>query len=182
MVGLPGFGPGSRAPEAHSLDQASRQPHAIQESKPSTSLFIPKLIPKPVTIDWESYRQWYLQNHNKSTLGYAINYAVQYADILADASKVRLLSSLNKDKRRLVMIALANLSKCARVTEKKKQHLRKFVNRQMKCYQLIVSSRLGILFHSPSFLLFSFHHLGWWSSFLARASVLVVNRHVTRYP
>ena len=26
VVGLPGFGPGSRAPEAHSLDQASRQP------------------------------------------------------------------------------------------------------------------------------------------------------------
>ncbi len=25
-MGLPGFGPGSRAPEAHSLDQASRQP------------------------------------------------------------------------------------------------------------------------------------------------------------
>ncbi len=28
MVGLPGFGPGSRAPEAHSLDHASRQPLA----------------------------------------------------------------------------------------------------------------------------------------------------------
>ncbi len=26
MVGLPGFGPGSLAPEAKSLDQASRQP------------------------------------------------------------------------------------------------------------------------------------------------------------
>jgi hypothetical protein len=26
LVGLPGFEPGSRAPEAHSLDQASRQP------------------------------------------------------------------------------------------------------------------------------------------------------------
>ena len=28
-MGLPGFGPGSRAPEAHSLDQASRQPLSI---------------------------------------------------------------------------------------------------------------------------------------------------------
>ncbi|MGB9135476.1 MAG: hypothetical protein WCC63_07860, partial [Candidatus Bathyarchaeia archaeon] len=43
--------------------------------------------------------------------GYAISYAVGYADVLADSSKVHLLSSLTKDKRRLVMIALANLSK-----------------------------------------------------------------------
>jgi hypothetical protein len=30
-VGLPGFEPGSRAPEAQSLDQASRQPHFMLE-------------------------------------------------------------------------------------------------------------------------------------------------------
>ena len=31
MVGLPGFEPGSRAPEAQSLDHASRQPHFMLE-------------------------------------------------------------------------------------------------------------------------------------------------------
>ena len=29
VVGLPGFEPGSRAPEAHSLDQTSRQPQSF---------------------------------------------------------------------------------------------------------------------------------------------------------
>jgi len=34
---------------------------------------IPNLIPKAISIDWELYIQWYLQNHNKNTLGYALN-------------------------------------------------------------------------------------------------------------
>ena len=110
-VGLPGFEPGSLASEAKSLDQASRQPHANQESKPSKSLLIPNLIPKAISIDWKSYTQWYLQNHNKNTLGYALNYARKYADVLADPLSMHRRTSLSKAKKRMTMIALANLSK-----------------------------------------------------------------------
>ena len=99
VVGLPGFEPGSLASEAKSLDQASRQPHANQESKPSTYLLIPNLIPKAISIDWKSYTQWYLQNHNKNTLGYALNYARKYADVLADPSSAHRITSLSKAKK-----------------------------------------------------------------------------------
>jgi len=69
------------------------------------------LIPKAISIDWKSYTKWYLQNHNKNTLGYALNYARKYADVLADPSSVHRITSLSKAKKRLTMIALANLSK-----------------------------------------------------------------------
>jgi hypothetical protein len=49
MVGLPGFGPGSRAPEAHSLDHASRQPQnpslADSNFKQNLALIL-KTLPK----------------------------------------------------------------------------------------------------------------------------------------
>ena len=80
MVGLPGFEPGSREPKSHSLDQASRQPLAIQESKPSKSLFIPNLIPKDSNIDWESYSNWYGANHIKSSS--TANIMIKYAYML----------------------------------------------------------------------------------------------------
>ena len=41
IMGLPGFEPGSRAPEAHSLDQASRQPHADAYWTEATKISVP---------------------------------------------------------------------------------------------------------------------------------------------
>jgi hypothetical protein len=51
VVGLPGFEPGSREPKSHSLDQASRQPHATRENKLQGSLLI------PIEISGESTRR-----------------------------------------------------------------------------------------------------------------------------
>jgi hypothetical protein len=62
-------------------------------------------------INWNDYKEWYLQNHSKNTLGYAFNYAKRYADVLANPAAVHKITSLSKGKKRLVMIALANLSK-----------------------------------------------------------------------
>ena len=42
IVGLPGFEPGSRAPEAHSLDQASRQPLMLNASFQMIEISVPQ--------------------------------------------------------------------------------------------------------------------------------------------
>jgi hypothetical protein len=122
MVGLPGFEPGSREPKSHSLDQASRQPLMLLESKPSESLLIPRVIPKDSDFDWESYCSWYKECHNKSnsTANMMLRYASEYSDILlkSDRAKLSELKAMSKDKRRLVMSSLANLAKYLGIYEK----------------------------------------------------------------
>jgi intergrase/recombinase len=62
-------------------------------------------------FDWEDFREWLRNGHSKGTISYIMRYAKRHFRVFENpvlASEIRVF---NKDKRRHVMQALANLSK-----------------------------------------------------------------------
>ena len=57
------------------------------------------------------FEEWLLKSHHHSTVRQLVKYAVEYHDVLSVPSKASELMVLNRDKRRMVMSSLANLSK-----------------------------------------------------------------------
>jgi hypothetical protein len=60
---------------------------------------------------FNDFEQWLNKSHHHSTVRQLLKYAVEYHDVLAVPSKASEIMVLNRDKRRMVMSSLANLSK-----------------------------------------------------------------------
>jgi intergrase/recombinase len=63
-----------------------------------------------LNIEWKNYEEWLYNHLAKSYAKDVIRYSKKYADVLID-NKTSKLFTLSKDKQRLVMSALSNLSK-----------------------------------------------------------------------
>ena len=63
-------------------------------------------------INWEDFEQWYSNTHKVPyKVSYVVNLCKEYLYVLENPSRASQLLALNKDKRRLVMSAISNLSK-----------------------------------------------------------------------
>jgi len=72
-----------------------------------------KQIPniKTIDIDWNDFSKWVNSNLNSKYAGDIVRYSKRYAEILQKPNTASRLMALPKNKKRLVMASLSNLSK-----------------------------------------------------------------------
>ncbi len=63
-------------------------------------------------IDWNKFKQWVKETHHKNAdTSWVLRYSKEYCYVFDNPNTASTILTLNKDKRRMVMSALANLSK-----------------------------------------------------------------------
>jgi len=94
VVGLPGFEPGSF-------------PHVAD----ANTLREPKSKENGDFVDWGAFQDWLLKTHATNNSFAILRWAKKYSFVLSDPEKASVIHGLQRDNRRNVMAALANLSK-----------------------------------------------------------------------
>jgi len=64
-------------------------------------------------INWDSFEEWVRKTHHRGSESVSgiVRYAKRYSYVLFNPSEASILQTFSRDKRRLVMASLANLSK-----------------------------------------------------------------------